>query len=124
MVTVGYPEKVDVAPKWPASPEYYNSAITVNADGETIANYRKSFLYYTDETWALEGPDGFFDGAIEGLGNVAIAVGPTGSDFTVDGGKSWLGFDNGTFDAVECVSKRMCWASGSKGRVARLVLKF
>ena len=65
VVTVGYPEKVDVTPKWPTSPEYYNSAITVNADGETVANYRKSFLYYTDETWALEGPDGFFDGEIE-----------------------------------------------------------
>ncbi|CAM6002782.1 unnamed protein product, partial [Sphagnum balticum] len=74
VVTVGYPEKVDLAPKWPASPEYYNSAITVNADGETIANYRKSFLYYTDETWALEGPDGFFDGEIDGLGNVAMGI--------------------------------------------------
>ncbi len=74
VVTVGYPEKVDLAPKWPASPEYYNSAITVNADGETIANYRKSFLYYTDETWALEGPDGFYDGEIDGLGNVAMGI--------------------------------------------------
>lgn len=73
-VTVGYPEKVDVAPKWPASPEYYNSAITVNSDGQTIANYRKSFLYYTDETWALEGPDGFYDGEIDRLGNVAMGI--------------------------------------------------
>ncbi|KAH6684372.1 carbon-nitrogen hydrolase [Halenospora varia] len=73
-VTVGYPEKVDISPKWPASPEYYNSAITVNREGETIANYRKSFLYYTDETWALEGPDGFFDGEIDGLGNVAMGI--------------------------------------------------
>ncbi|KAH6715418.1 carbon-nitrogen hydrolase [Leptodontidium sp. MPI-SDFR-AT-0119] len=74
VVTAGYPEKVDISPRWPASPEYYNSAITVNAGGETIANYRKSFLYYTDETWALEGPDGFYDGAIEGLGNVAMGI--------------------------------------------------
>lgn len=66
--------QVDVSPKWPASPEYYNSAITVSADGETLANYRKSFLYYTDETWALEGPDGFYDGEIEGLGNVAMGI--------------------------------------------------
>ncbi|CZR59231.1 related to amino-terminal amidase [Phialocephala subalpina] len=73
-VIAGYPEKVDVSPKWPASPEYYNSAITVNPEGETIANYRKSFLYYTDETWALEGPDGFYDGVIEGLGNVAMGI--------------------------------------------------
>ncbi|KFY66559.1 hypothetical protein V497_00857 [Pseudogymnoascus sp. VKM F-4516 (FW-969)] len=74
VVTVGYPEKVDISPKWPASPEYYSSAITVNKEGETIANYRKSFLYYTDETWALEGPDGFYDGVIEGLGNVAMGI--------------------------------------------------
>ncbi|KFY68712.1 hypothetical protein V496_00856 [Pseudogymnoascus sp. VKM F-4515 (FW-2607)] len=71
---VGYPEKVDISPKWPASPEYYSLAITVNKEGETIANYRKSFLYYTDETWALEGPDGFYNGVIEGLGNVAMGI--------------------------------------------------
>ncbi|KAH7321649.1 carbon-nitrogen hydrolase [Rhexocercosporidium sp. MPI-PUGE-AT-0058] len=74
VVTAGYPEKVDLSPKWPASPEYYNSAITVNAEGETIANYRKSFLYCTDETWALEGPDGFYDGEIDGLGTVAMGI--------------------------------------------------
>ncbi|KAL2068253.1 hypothetical protein VTL71DRAFT_16351 [Oculimacula yallundae] len=72
-VTAGYPEKVDITPKWPANPEYYNSAVTVNAEGETVANYRKSFLYYTDETWALEG-SGFFDGTIAGLGNVAMGI--------------------------------------------------
>jgi protein N-terminal amidase len=74
VVTVGYPEKVDIRDKWPASPEYYNSAITVNADGETIANYRKKYLYFRDKTWALEGPDGFFYGEIPGLGNVAMGI--------------------------------------------------
>ncbi|PMD14774.1 carbon-nitrogen hydrolase, partial [Hyaloscypha hepaticicola] len=74
VVTAGYPEKVDVSVKWPASPEYYNSAITVNREGETIANYRKSFLYYTDETWALEGPEGFYHGHMDGLGNVAMGI--------------------------------------------------
>ena len=73
MVTAGYPEKVDVRAKWPSGPEYYNSAITVNADGETVANYRKTFLYATDETWALEGK-GFYSGQIEGLGNVAMGI--------------------------------------------------
>ncbi|KAI0196657.1 carbon-nitrogen hydrolase [Xylaria flabelliformis] len=68
VVTVGYPEKVDVKSKWPTSPEYYNSVIAVNSDGETIAHYRKTFLYYTDETWALEGPEGFYGGFIPELG--------------------------------------------------------
>ncbi|KAM5342552.1 hypothetical protein ACJ41O_013518 [Fusarium nematophilum] len=74
IVTIGYPEKVDVAAKWPTSPEYYNSALVINAEGETIANYRKSSLYYTDETWALEGNRGFFDGLIPGLGNTSIGI--------------------------------------------------
>jgi protein N-terminal amidase len=72
-VHAGYPEKVDVSFKWPANPEYYNSAITVNRAGATIGNYRKSHLYYTDETWALEG-HGFFGGIIEGLGDVSMGI--------------------------------------------------
>ncbi|XWX00100.1 hypothetical protein V2A60_008117 [Cordyceps javanica] len=72
-VLAGYPEKVDVTPKWPTSPEYYNSAIVVNPDGETIANYRKSFLYYTDQSWALEG-NGFYSGFIPGLGKTSIGI--------------------------------------------------
>lgn len=71
---MGYPEKVDPSPKWPTGPEYYNSAIVVNGDGETVANYRKRFLYYTDETWALEGDDGFYEGFIPGLGHTAIGI--------------------------------------------------
>lgn len=52
----------------------------------------------------------------------AIAVGPSGSDISFDGGQNWRVVDNGTFDAVECVSGNVCWASGSRGRVARLYL--
>ena len=74
VVTVGYPEKVDISAHWPANPEYYNSTIVVNAEGETIANYRKAFLYYTDESWALEGNEGFFEGWIPGLGNTSIGI--------------------------------------------------
>lgn len=73
-LVVGYPEKVDITEDWPASPEYYNAALVVNEDGETIANYRKSFLYYTDETWALEGDEGFYRGTIPGLGRTSIGI--------------------------------------------------
>jgi len=73
-VVVGYPEKVDITASWPASPEYYNSAIVINNDGETITNYRKSFLYPTDETWALEGPGDFFKGHVPKLGHVSLGI--------------------------------------------------
>ncbi|KAJ9114706.1 hypothetical protein QFC22_005582 [Naganishia vaughanmartiniae] len=36
----------------------YNSAVLVSPSGEVVGNYRKSFLYDTDKTWAREG-DGF-----------------------------------------------------------------
>ncbi|KAK8118059.1 uncharacterized protein PG998_006340 [Apiospora kogelbergensis] len=78
-------------------------------------------------TWipAAQGPGGYRSGAawVSGLCSkgAAVAVGPTGSDFTLDGGRTWHGFDDGSFDAVECVGGRVCWASGEKGRVARLV---
>lgn len=74
VVVVGYPEKVDITANWPASPEYYNSAIVINNDGETITNYRKSFLYPTDETWALEGPGDFFRGHVPKLGQVSLGI--------------------------------------------------
>lgn len=73
-VVVGYPEKVDVAQKWPTGPEYYNAAIVVNGDGETVANYRKSHLFMTDEKWALENPRGFYKGFLVGLGRTAIGI--------------------------------------------------
>ncbi|RYP78269.1 hypothetical protein DL771_000746 [Monosporascus sp. 5C6A] len=74
VVAAGYPEKVDVSRNWPTSPEYYNSLIVVNSDGETIANYRKTHLYYTDETWALENPNGFYRGYLPGIGRTAMGI--------------------------------------------------
>jgi photosystem II stability/assembly factor-like uncharacterized protein len=69
-------------------------------------------------------PAGYRSGVswIPGRRETAVAVGTTGSDITVDGGKHWRTIGNGTFDAVECVGRHVCWASGSKGRVARLIL--
>ena len=34
----------------------YNSLVTVSPDGEILAHYRKTHLYYTDELWAEESP--------------------------------------------------------------------
>lgn len=63
IVTVGYPEVVSRNTKIseetsvngdaPAS-LCYNSTITVSPEGRTLAHYRKTHLYYTDESWAQE----------------------------------------------------------------------
>jgi hypothetical protein len=69
-------------------------------------------------------PGGYRSGVswVHGRERIAIAVGPSGSDITFDSGQNWRVFDNGTFDAVDCVSGNVCWASGARGRVARLDL--
>jgi photosystem II stability/assembly factor-like uncharacterized protein len=81
--------------------------------------------YTTDggRTWSAgSGLGGYRSGSSwlgRGHGGV-LAVGPTGSDVSRDGGRSWTAFDTGSFDAVECTPTG-CWASGEQGRLARLV---
>lgn len=50
----------------------------------------------------------------------ALAVGPTGTDLTSDAGRTWRTVGPGSFDTVDCARDGGCWASGEKGRVARL----
>ncbi|MFF9909767.1 WD40/YVTN/BNR-like repeat-containing protein [Streptomyces sp. NPDC013457] len=52
--------------------------------------------------------------------SAALAVGPTGTDLTTDGGRTWRTVDTGSYDTVDCTRDGACWASGEKGRIARL----
>jgi len=52
----------------------YNSTVTVSPTGQVLANYRKSFLYYTDESWAAEGPSGFYCDTLGSLGKVSLGI--------------------------------------------------
>ena len=73
-------------------------------------------------SWQLAtgAPDEYRSGAHWVTGRVAIIVGPSGSDLTADGGQTWRGFDEGSFDTVDCAGGWVCWASGTTGRVAYL----
>jgi photosystem II stability/assembly factor-like uncharacterized protein len=73
-------------------------------------------------TWQLaaDAPNEYRSGATWVTGQDAIVVGPTGSDVSRDGGRTWDGFDEGSFDTVDCAHRNACWASGEQGRVARL----
>ncbi|KAK0909495.1 hypothetical protein LTR02_004359 [Friedmanniomyces endolithicus] len=76
---IGYPERH-------TDPETgqmtnHNSTVTVGPSGEVLANYRKSFLYYTDETWASEGfratpwqQPFFLSSKLGGLGSVGHGI--------------------------------------------------
>jgi photosystem II stability/assembly factor-like uncharacterized protein len=49
-----------------------------------------------------------------------LAVGPTGTDLSRNGGRTWVPVDAGSLDSVECTADGACWASGDAGRVALL----
>lgn len=70
-VAVGYPERtLDLQ-------HVYNALVFVSAAGTVLVHTRKSHLFYTDEVWAEEGPDGFFAGEVS-LGPVREAGGGSG----------------------------------------------
>lgn len=75
-VALGYPEYCAHSPSSPqGSMSRYNSAVLVSPKGNVLVNYRKSFLFDTDETWAEEGREGFFAGEMpDGLGRLAMGI--------------------------------------------------
>jgi photosystem II stability/assembly factor-like uncharacterized protein len=68
--------------------------------------------------WQSSTVGGYRSGAAWLFGAAVIAVGPTGSDLSLDGGQHWRTFDAGSFDTVDCPD--VCWAAGEHGRVATL----
>jgi photosystem II stability/assembly factor-like uncharacterized protein len=48
-----------------------------------------------------------------------IAVGTTGSDYFVDGSKSWISLDTADYNALSLAGPAVGWAVGPKGRIAR-----
>jgi photosystem II stability/assembly factor-like uncharacterized protein len=104
------------------------NGIAIGGDYEKPAGNVDNASWSNDggKTWhkAQSFPGGYRSGVswVPGRGQTAVAVGTSGSDITHDSGKNWQTIANGTFDAVECISKDTCWASGSGGRVARLKL--
>jgi len=73
-------------------------------------------------TWTLltAAPPEYREGAAWVNGHTAIAVGPSGSDFSRNGGRTWQNFDTGNLHTVDCAKPNACWAAGANGRAAYL----
>jgi hypothetical protein len=52
-------------------------------------------------------------------GPALIAVGPTGTDVSIDGGENWRRLGTTGFDAVGFAGPAAGWAVGEEGRIAR-----
>ncbi len=78
----------------------------------------------SNETWRVpnSAPKGYRSGVVYfPRFHWLIAVGPTGSDFSNDGGVSWQKFSTEGFHAVKLGhTEEVIWASGSNGKIARL----
>ncbi|HEV2779450.1 MAG TPA: oxidoreductase [Actinophytocola sp.] len=105
-----------------------HDGIAVGGDFANPANGVDALAFTRDggRTWAepSTAPQGYRSGVTfhPWFPGVAFAVGPTGSDVTLDGGRGWRQFDAGSFDTVDCTRDGSCWASGEQGRVATLRL--
>ncbi len=73
-------------------------------------------------TWlpAQPGPDGYRSDVawLSGTGTSCIAVGPSGTSLSGDGGKTWQQVSAEGFHAVEVAADGAVWACGGGGRVA------
>ncbi|MDT4966993.1 MAG: hypothetical protein QOJ64_1730 [Acidobacteriota bacterium] len=53
-----------------------------------------------------------------------IAVGPSGSDFSIDDGRTWTKLSGSGFDTLSFVpGKSIAWAAGARGSIGRLTWK-
>ena len=79
-----------------------------------------SVTYDGGRSWKLvpadKAPKGYRSGSafVPWSPGTVVAVGPSGSDFSLDGGRSWTQFYDGSFDSVECAGY------GYRGRVLGL----
>lgn len=75
---------------------------------------------------ARRGPSGYRSGAaIARVGDrvVAVAVGTTGTDVSVDAGLTWSPLDASNFNAVQISPAGIAFAAGGRGRIARMDLR-
>ena len=92
---------------------------TAPADGSDAAATKQGRSPWKASSNAL---GGYRSGVayVPGRGNVVVAVGPTGSDVSANGGRTWATFDSTDYDGIHCATDGACWASGPDGAVAKL----
>ncbi|MGI8888384.1 MAG: hypothetical protein ACR2GB_05360 [Nocardioidaceae bacterium] len=92
---------------------------------ETNGKKASAFLAVGERAWRLSGQPvrGYRSGVayIPRTSHTVVAVGPSGTDVSRDGGRTWSQFSHIAFDGIQCSKRGGCWASGPDGRVAKLL---
>ena len=103
------------------------NGVAVGGDYQKEREADSSAAYTTDggSTWTLaqKSPAGYRSCVVvlHGISpRVLVAVGPSGSDYSKDLGRTWTAFDTLGFHAVATAGRGAAWAVGEKGTIARL----
>ena len=104
-----------------------NRGVAVGGDYRKEADSDRSSAISTDggKTWSLSSslPSGFRSCVVavpETSPSALIAVGPKGSDYSIDHGKTWSPIDTTGFHAVSFAGHRHAgWAVGEQGMISR-----
>ena len=71
-------------------------------------------------------PSGFRSGVtftqLKNEHTLVVTVGTNGGDYSLDDGQTWQSFSEENFHAVKSTGSGTIWASGGKGRIAKLVI--
>jgi photosystem II stability/assembly factor-like uncharacterized protein len=103
------------------------NGVIVGGDYRKEGEARNNAATTTDggRTWKLAArlPSGFRSGVAYArtlTRPLLVAVGPSGADYSSDGGRTWQPFGNSGYHALSVTSRSAGWAVGEGGRVARL----
>jgi photosystem II stability/assembly factor-like uncharacterized protein len=104
-----------------------NNGVIVGGDYKKESEGGNNVALTTDggSTWTLAGgtrPAGFRSAVayVPGTrGPMIVAVGPSGSDYSLDNGTNWTGMGADGFHAVSFAGLDFGWAAGEAGRVAK-----
>jgi photosystem II stability/assembly factor-like uncharacterized protein len=104
----------------------HTHGVIVGGDYNNPKGQEKNAAFTTDggKSWTLaaRGPQGYRS-AVAFVPHAAppllVAVGTTGSDYSLDGGNTWQPFDAEDYNAVSFAGPEAGWAVGPKGRIAR-----
>lgn len=90
-----------------ADPDVHKASGAVSVDG--------------GDTWSVVDAGGFRSAVVWFDAKCLLAVGSDGASWSFDSGRNWKPFGKMGFHALSKASDGSVWASGSNGRVARLV---
>lgn len=96
--------------------------VIVGGNYEKPDEINNNLAFTTDggKTWTLsKGLNGYRSGAWFVDKNTIIAVGASGSDLSIDGGKTWENIDKENYNSVQARGRKAIWAVGANGLTAR-----